>query len=125
MVVDLTNPESGELFFNVASKEVRGVYPNLVKGQEYDLEIRACNSNSFLATKGTPFDSRGGIRIGAFRKKGKKEAIDEAVTMAKESAGKCYGLYIKLMTYKYVATILVVGLNNDTESEGFDRADMK
>ena len=28
------------------------------------------------------------------------------------------------MIHKYVVTILVVGLNNDTESEGFDRTDM-
>ena len=29
------------------------------------------------------------------------------------------------MIHKYVVAILVVGLNNDTESEGFDRMDMK
>ena len=96
LVVDLTEPESGELFFNVGSKEVRGVFSNMVRGQKYDLEIRANNYNSFLDTKGTPFDSRGGIRVGAFRKKETKEAIDEAITLAKESAGECYGLYIKL-----------------------------
>ena len=70
------------------------MFPDLVKDREYNLEIRACNSNSFLDIKGTPFDSRGGIRIGAFRKKGKKEAIEEAVKMAEESVGEYYGVYI-------------------------------
>jgi beta-glucosidase len=107
LVVDLsTNPEPGELFFGIGSKEVRAVVPGLEANKEYHLEIRT--SNSHLVAKGTPFNSRGGIRAGAMTKIKEEDAINEAVDLAKKAD----------------ATILVIGLNNDWESEGFDRNHM-
>jgi hypothetical protein len=60
---------------------------DLKAGQSYHAEIRLSNVEFFVM--GSPFSSRGGIRLGGIRAIGDKEAIHEAVQLAKESDGLC------------------------------------
>ncbi|KAJ7752775.1 glycoside hydrolase family 3 protein [Mycena maculata] len=107
LIVDLsTNPEQGESFFGLGTIEKRAVVKGLKAGQRYNLEIRI--NNSEFASRGSPFICWGGIRLGGVRQFDGDEAIKEAAALAQESD----------------AVILVVGLNHDWESEGFDRPDM-
>ena len=96
LAVDLsTDPQGGELFFGVGTKEVRGVVRGLEAGNEYDIEIRT--SNSHLVAKGSPFNSRGGIRLGAMRQIKEEDAIKDAVELAEKSDGECYRLCVQLL----------------------------
>ncbi|KJA29791.1 glycoside hydrolase family 3 protein [Hypholoma sublateritium FD-334 SS-4] len=88
-------------------KDIRGIAKGLKAGQEYDLEIRV--SNAVLAAVALPFRCWGVIRAGGIRIVDADEAIQEAVVLAKESD----------------VAILVIGLNNDWETEGKDREDME
>ncbi|KAJ6628953.1 glycoside hydrolase family 3 protein [Mycena sp. CBHHK59/15] len=107
LVVDLsTNPEQGESFFGLGTVDKRVVVKGLKAGQAYDLEIRI-NTSDF-ASRGSPFKCWGGIRLGGVRQLNGEDVIAEAAALAKESD----------------AVILVVGLNHDWESEGFDRPNM-
>ncbi|KAJ6538518.1 glycoside hydrolase family 3 protein [Mycena vulgaris] len=107
LVVDLsTNPEQGESFFGLGTIEKRSVVKGLKAGQQYDLEVRI--STSDFAAKASPYMCWGGIRLGGARQFDGEEAIKEAATLAKDSD----------------AVILVVGLNHDWESEGFDRPNL-
>ncbi|KAF7975113.1 hypothetical protein HWV62_10399 [Athelia sp. TMB] len=108
LLIDLsTNPPQGESFFGLGTIDKRVVVPALEKGKAYKVELRLSNA-AFLA-RGSPFTCRGGIRFGGARVVNEDEAIADAVKLAKEAD----------------TTILVVGLNHDWESEGFDRADME
>ncbi|KAF9464848.1 glycoside hydrolase family 3 protein [Collybia nuda] len=108
LVIDLsTNPEQGESFFGLGTVDVRTVVPGLKAEHTYDLELRISNG-SFIA-RGSPYRCWGGIRLGGIRQINSDEAIDIAVELARESD----------------ATVLVIGLNHDWESEGFDRSDME
>jgi beta-glucosidase len=108
LVIDLsTNPVQGELLFGLGTGEVRTVVKGLNTKQSYSVEVRLCNST--LVAKGTPFPCWGGIQLGALRQVGDEDAIRDAVDLARESD----------------ATILVIGLNHDWESEGFDRKDLE
>ncbi|KAF8663458.1 hypothetical protein AX16_001028 [Volvariella volvacea WC 439] len=108
LVIDLsTNPAQGESFFGLGTQEIRSVVKGLKAGQAYDLEIRIHNAE-FIA-RGSPFICWGGIRLGGIKQIDAQEAIAEAVRVAQQAD----------------ATILVVGLNHDWESEGFDRPDLE
>lgn len=50
------------------------------------VEIRM--SNQAFITKGSPFSTRGGIRLGAIRQLDSEQGIKDAVAVAKESDGK-------------------------------------
>jgi len=84
----------------------RTLVKGLKAGRAYDLEIRI--STSEFAARGCPLICWGGIRLGGARQFDGDEAIKEAAALAKDSD----------------AVILVVGLNHDWESEGFDRKDI-
>lgn len=96
LVVDQsTDPEEGDLFFGVSTKEVRGVIHGLEANKKYDMEIRTTTSQ--LDPRGSPFTSRGGIRVGAMRRVKEEDAIRDAVDLAKKSDGEFYELFIKLL----------------------------
>lgn len=118
-----TDPIQGEAFFGLGTIDLRKVVPGLKAGQAYNVEIRL--SNSQFVARGSPFTCRGGIRFGAMRQVGEEDAIRDAVALAKESDGEYYELCIQLLFTVVVATILVIGLNHDWESEGFDRKHME
>ncbi|KAJ7639107.1 glycoside hydrolase family 3 protein [Roridomyces roridus] len=104
LIVDLsTDPEQGESFFGLGTVDKQTLVTGLEAGRAYDLEIRI--STSDFAARGSPFTCWGGIRLGGVRKFDGEKAIEEAAKLAKESD----------------AVILVIGLNHDWESEGFDR----
>ncbi|ETW83697.1 glycoside hydrolase family 3 protein [Heterobasidion irregulare TC 32-1] len=107
-VIDLaTDPPAGDAFFGLGTADLRAVVKGLKAGEPVPIEVRLSNA-SFIG-RGSPFTCRGGIRLGAVRIVAGDEAIQEAVKMAKESD----------------VAILVVGMNHELESEGFDRPDMK
>ncbi|KAF9481867.1 glycoside hydrolase family 3 protein [Pholiota conissans] len=87
--------------------EVRGIAMDLKAGQEYDLEVRI--SNASFVTSGLPFPFWGFVRVGGARKVDEDATIREAAALARESE----------------VVILVVGLNNDWETEGADRQGME
>lgn len=105
-IIDLTNPTQGDAFFGIGTAEVRHVVP-LQKGKEYNVDIRICNAE--FIERGTPFSCRGGIRLGAIRNVDLDVAMNEAVDAAKAAD----------------VAVLVIGLNNDWESEGHDREHME
>lgn len=105
-IIDLTNPTQGDAFFGMGTAEVRHVV-SLQKGREYNVDIRICNAE--FIERGTPFSCRGGIRLGAIRNVDLDVAMNEAVDAAKAAD----------------VAVLVIGLNNDWESEGHDREHME
>ncbi|KAK7470377.1 hypothetical protein VKT23_001804 [Stygiomarasmius scandens] len=108
LVVDLsTNPPSGNTFVGFGTAEVSNVVKGLQAGQKYKVEVRI--SNVELVEKGLPFPCWGGLRFGGIKVVEDEAALNDAIQLAKESD----------------AVILVVGLNHDWESEGFDRTDME
>ncbi|KAI0057569.1 glycoside hydrolase family 3 protein [Artomyces pyxidatus] len=107
LVVDLFHdPPHGEGFFGLATADVHAVVKGLKAGVPVDVEVRLTNA-PFVAS-GAPFEARGSIRLGAVRVVGGEEAIESAVKLAKEAD----------------VAVVVVGLNHEWESEGFDRPDM-
>lgn len=108
LVIDLTTaPVQGESFFGLGTTDVRTVVKDLKAGKKYDLELRL--SNAEFAARGSPFDCWGGVRIGAMRQIKGDEAIAEAINIARNVD----------------VAVVVIGLNHDWESEGFDRSDME
>ncbi|EIN10508.1 glycoside hydrolase family 3 protein [Punctularia strigosozonata HHB-11173 SS5] len=108
LVIELSDdPAQGESFFGNGTVDKEAVVKDLKAGKSYRFELRL--SNQAFMSRASPFTCRGGIRLGAWRDVAVEEGIHEAVALAKESD----------------VTILVVGLNHDWESEGFDRQDMK
>ncbi|KAG6817889.1 hypothetical protein H0H87_001721 [Tephrocybe sp. NHM501043] len=107
LVIDLSDPVPGDSFFGLGTPDVRAHVKDLKAGQTYDLEIRL--SNAQFAARGSPFVCWGGVRLGAMHQIKEEDGIAEAVQLAKEAD----------------AAVLVIGLNHDWESEGFDRDDMK
>lgn len=108
LLIDLsTSPERGGSFFGLGTIDARARVPNIEKGKTYELEIRSCNK--ILVVGGAPFTCRGGLRLGGERASTPEQARDEALTVAKDAD----------------IHVLVIGLNHDFESEGFDRSDME
>ncbi|KAK7000982.1 glycosyl hydrolase family 3 C-terminal domain-containing protein [Favolaschia claudopus] len=83
----------------------------LKAGQSYDLELRV--SNHEFASR-SPLPCWGGLRIGGICQFDGEKAIKDAVALAQDS--DAHGLPS--------VAILVVGLNHEWESEGFDRPDL-
>ncbi|KAG2013345.1 cellulose-binding beta-glucosidase [Coprinopsis cinerea AmutBmut pab1-1] len=107
LVIDLsTNPPLGGSWFDLGTKEIQAVVSGLKAGAAYQIEIRT--SSEDFVDRGPPFPCWGGLRLGAARKIDHQRLIDDAVGLAKDSD----------------VAILVVGLNNDWESEGYDRTDL-
>ncbi|KAK0461743.1 glycoside hydrolase family 3 protein [Desarmillaria tabescens] len=102
-----TKTEYSKSFFGAGSTEVRAIVEGMKAGQEYGLEVRLSNVE-FIA-RGPPFPYWGGFRLGGIRVVGGQEAIQEAEALARASD----------------VVILLIGLNHDWESEGFDRDHMK
>lgn len=96
----------GELWFNMGSTERRGVVQGLEQGKQYTVEVRCWYKKD---NRGSPFVSAGAIRIGALPVVDDAEAIADAVKIAQKAD----------------TTIVVVGLNEDFESEGYDRKHME
>ncbi|KIJ69935.1 glycoside hydrolase family 3 protein [Hydnomerulius pinastri MD-312] len=108
LLIDLsTNPPQGENFFEKGTADVLGLAKGLVKGQTYRLEVRL--SNEEFVNRGPPVPCWGGLRIGAFCKFEEESGLRRAVDAAKEAD----------------VTVLVIGLNHEWESEGYDRPDME
>ncbi|KAJ7241955.1 glycoside hydrolase family 3 protein [Mycena haematopus] len=106
LIVDLsTSPEPGPDFFGLATIDKRAVVKGLKAGQSYDIELRISTSD-FLPK--SPIPCWGGLRIGGARQFDGEDGIKDAAALAKESD----------------VVILVIGLNHDWESEGFDRPNM-
>ncbi|KAI0775382.1 glycoside hydrolase family 3 protein [Irpex lacteus] len=106
LVIELSNnPPQGEAFFGLGTIDARALVPNLKKGQQYTVELRL--SNQQFISRGSPFFCRGGLRLGAVKRIAPEEEIQQAVKLAKEAD----------------VAILVIGLNHDWESEGYDRVD--
>ncbi|EFI27751.1 beta-glucosidase [Coprinopsis cinerea okayama7 len=107
LVIDLsTNPPLGGSWFDLGTKEVQTVVSGLKAGTTYQIEIRT--SSEDFVDRGPPFPCWGGLRLGAARKIDHQRLVEDAVGLAKDSD----------------VAILVVGLNNDWESEGYDRTDL-
>ena len=85
----------------------------LKAGQSYCVEIRL-NNAEFLV-RGSPFSSRGGIRLGGIRAIGSEKAIQEAVQLAKESDGlyRVFSVRCLPLTSTSSVVVLVVGLNHE------------
>ncbi|KAJ7860454.1 glycoside hydrolase family 3 protein [Mycena olivaceomarginata] len=106
LIVDLsTNLELGENFFGLGTIDKRAVVKGLKAGHPYDVELRISTSEFALMS---PFPCWGGLRLGGIRQFDGEEAIKDAAALAKDSD----------------AVILVIGLNHDWESEGFDRSNI-
>ncbi|CAE6504361.1 unnamed protein product [Rhizoctonia solani] len=108
-----TNPIPGSAFFGTGTTEVLGT---VSLEANKPIQIMLQYASSLLAReKGIPesnsatlLDSRGGCRFGG----GPTFTVDEGVQKAVQAAKAAD------------VAILVIGLNNDWESEGHDRADM-
>lgn len=98
--------EGSSMWFTLGSKERTVVVKGLEAGKEYSIEIRSWHRSR---EGGSPVDATGGLRVGAFPLLDDSKGIDEAVQLAKNSD----------------TVIVLVGLNSDLESEGFDRPHMK
>lgn len=95
----------GEMWFNTGSEERRGVVKDLEKGKKYKIEVRAWPR---VELRGSPFKSAGAIRVGALPSFKAEDGIADAIKVAQSAD----------------LAIVVVGLNEDYESEGFDRKHM-
>ncbi|KAJ9113731.1 hypothetical protein QFC20_001756 [Naganishia adeliensis] len=101
-----TNWVAGELYFNSGSVEQTGTVDNLEAGKAYDIEVRSWYQED---VRGSPFQTAGAFRFGAMPVIEDERAIADAVVVAKNAD----------------LAIVVVGLNEDFESEGYDRKHME
>ncbi|CUM48753.1 uncharacterized protein AC631_00343 [Debaryomyces fabryi] len=111
LVVDnKTVQERGNSFFNSGSNEVRNSI-SLEKGKTYSIRIEFGSAPTFTApsSNSVSFGGGGGINLGLARVINPEEEISKAAELAK----------------KVDKVVLNIGLNQEWESEGFDRPDMK
>lgn len=109
LVVDnKTFQERGNTFFNSGSKEVRSSV-SLEKGKTYSIKIEFGSAPTFTVPSTDSVSFGGGINLGLAKVINPEEEIQKAVEIAK----------------KVDKVILNIGLNQEWESEGFDRPDMK
>lgn len=97
---------AGQLWFNMGSTEKIAIAKNLEAGKKYPIEVRCWFRPELRAS---PFKTAGAIRIGALPLVESEQAIADAVKIAQTAD----------------TTILVVGLNEDFETEGYDRDHME
>lgn len=111
MVIDnWTRQRRGDAFFGSGTAEERGTY-TLKANTEHDILVQLCN------VRGPRDDDEdqpiveynGGVRLSGAPVQDADEAMNEAVQLAKEAD----------------VAILVVGLNNDWETEGYDRTTLQ
>ncbi|KAG9094123.1 hypothetical protein FS749_013076 [Ceratobasidium sp. UAMH 11750] len=114
IVDNSTNPKPGHVFFVTGTLEVCGII-ELEAGKPAEIVLQyaspvAAQSKGFaqVGAGSLSNESRGGCRFGCSRVIEDDAGVNEAVEVAK----------------KVETVILVVGLNNDWESEGYDRTDM-
>ncbi|KAJ9121286.1 hypothetical protein QFC24_004622 [Naganishia onofrii] len=105
VVNNSSNWGPGDLYFGCGSEERTGTIDNLEAGQIYDLEVRSWYQED---VRGSPFQTAGAFRFGAIPVIEDEKAIADAVMAAKNAD----------------VAIVVVGLNEDFESEGYDRKHM-
>ena len=120
------NAADSESWFNLGTEDLRATVKGLKAGRRVPVELRLSNA-SFL-TKGAPFRTRGGIRLGAVRIVDPKEAIAEAAKLAEKSDGELAppsSNASESCSQHLLVAIVIVGLNHELESEGFDRPDMR
>ncbi|TIC65479.1 putative beta-glucosidase precursor [Wallemia mellicola] len=109
VVDNSTDPQPGTLWFNSGSEE-RTTVKHLEEGKQYTITAKLYYSSEGSQAAGTLSPLlRGGIRFGIAPFKSQEAFIEEALEA-------CQGASLVLG---------FVGLNNDFESEGFDRPDMK
>ncbi|KAJ5770865.1 uncharacterized protein N7511_002916 [Penicillium nucicola] len=106
--------EAGETFYAFGSEEVWATKP-LIAGESYTVHVEAwANTSGESLTESTAgtnhvFAAHLSVRIGYLQQiPSPEELISEAITLADESA----------------VTIVVLGLNEEWESEGYDRKNM-
>lgn len=114
IVDNSTNPKPGHVFFMTGTVEVCGTI-DLEAGKPAELVLQytspvAAQAKGFaqVGAGSLSNESRGGCRFGCSRVFKDDEGITEALEIAK----------------KVETVVLVVGLNNDWESEGYDRTDL-
>ncbi|KAM0750533.1 hypothetical protein T439DRAFT_380431 [Meredithblackwellia eburnea MCA 4105] len=101
------NQVPGLLFFMTGAEERVG-RAEVKAGQSYELEVRFSNFKQ-INMKSPYAGRRGGIRVGGAPVVGASESISKAVKLSQEAD----------------VTILVVGTNEEWESESYDRDDLK
>ncbi|EGV65580.1 beta-glucosidase [Yamadazyma tenuis] len=110
LVVDnKTKQEKGEAFFNMGSTEITNKI-NLKGGEKYRVRVEFGSAPTFTASNGenVDFGGGGGLFFGCAKVIDDDEEIANAVKLAK-SVDK---------------VVLAIGLNQEWESEGYDRKDM-
>ncbi|KAF8892349.1 glycoside hydrolase family 3 protein [Gymnopilus junonius] len=107
LVIDnWTRQVRGEDFFGLASIEEKGTYP-LKAGQKHDILVEFCNVRGPADGDAdeTVMDSNPGVRLGGAVVEDSDQLLGSAVQLAKDAD----------------VAIIVVGLNSDWETEGYDR----
>ncbi|WWC63090.1 uncharacterized protein I303_105689 [Kwoniella dejecticola CBS 10117] len=100
------NLKDGTMFFHFCHEERSCVLHNLKKGQKYQVELRCWDTTKLHSL---PVKMPAGFSIGLVRELDPQGAIDEAVALA-QTSDEC---------------IVMVGLNKEYESEGYDRQTMR
>ncbi|KZO89750.1 glycoside hydrolase family 3 protein [Calocera viscosa TUFC12733] len=110
LLIDVwTKQRRGEAFFNTGTEEEFGTVV-LEAGSAADIRLEFCNLSAPTETDASERPNpNAGIRLGGFEVYDEEEALQQAVNVAKSAD----------------AVIVVVGLNADWESEGYDRKDLE
>lgn len=115
IVDNSTNPVPGHVFFMTGTVEVLNTV-ELTAGKPVEIKLQftspvAARAKGFtqIGAGSLSLEGRGGCRWGGGRAFGDEQGIEEAVELAK----------------KVDKVVLVVGLNNDWESEGYDRDNLE
>ncbi|TFL02721.1 glycoside hydrolase family 3 protein [Pterulicium gracile] len=107
LIIDhYNNAQIGPNFMGKATEEERALVKNLQAGKEYKVEVRGTADIPFF--QGDNFAPKGGFRLGGECVVDEEEEMEKAVRLARDSD----------------VTVVVVGLNQDWESEGWDRDDL-
>lgn len=107
LVIDnWTKQRRGEYFFSSGSEEEKGTFP-LKAGVSHKIRVEFCNVRAPADNdpNETIMDSNPGVQLGGAEVRNADELLSGAVQLAKEAD----------------IVIAVVGLNDDWESEGYDR----
>ena len=107
LVVDYTKDlKPGKLFFEFCQEEKTTVVKGLRAGEKYDIEVRCWNTGKLDSL---PVRLPAGFQIGAVPVLDPEQGINDAVALS----ASCD------------ATIVVIGLGKDYETEGSDRSTME
>ncbi|KAI0039879.1 glycoside hydrolase family 3 protein, partial [Auriscalpium vulgare] len=112
LILDHTHaPPSPASLLENGTADLRAVVLGLAAGVPVALEVR-WDATEYV-TRSARYTTRGGLRVGAARVVGEDSAVEEAVIAAEAADGAARAV-----------AIVVVGLNHEWESEGFDRPDL-